>query len=212
MRICNAFCCTMNDFVSFCLLCLFVPGAHSIGVIHCKFFMDRLYNFDRTNHPDPSLDHDFLNIMRSTCSNVSSTFSIPSTSAATSTLAVSSHNHTGSRLSATSYFNPYEAGSSKLSAAEQEVKVAYGGPETAFGTSYYRSLLENKGILYTDQQLMTAGESEIWVRAYASDVNLFHRDFALSMMKLSNLRTLTAPMGQIRFTCSKIRMNDNKIW
>lgn len=82
--------------------------------------------------------------------------------------------------------------------------MSHDGPGSGFGTVYYRSLLQNKGILYADQQLMAGEESGIWVRAYASDLSLFRRDFALAMIKLSNLRVLTGPMGQIRRNCSKV--------
>ncbi|KAK2654820.1 hypothetical protein Ddye_014676 [Dipteronia dyeriana] len=86
-------------------------------------------------------------------------------------------------------------------AEEQGVDMAYDGPEVGFGR-----LLQGIGILYADQQLMTGEETGIWVRAYASDVTMFWRDFfiALAMMKLSNLQTLTASMGQIRLSCSKV--------
>ncbi|KAL3598429.1 hypothetical protein D5086_006347 [Populus alba] len=51
-----------------CILAL-LAGGHSIGVIHCKFFQNRLYNFSWTNKPDPSLDTGFLNLLRSRCNN-----------------------------------------------------------------------------------------------------------------------------------------------
>lgn len=73
-----------------------------------------------------------------------------------------------------------------------------------FGTLYYRNLLQARGILYVDQQLTAGEETETWVRAYASDTSLFRRDFALAMRKLSNLGVLTAPMGQVRISCSKV--------
>ncbi|KAH7565212.1 hypothetical protein ACOSP7_020541 [Xanthoceras sorbifolium] len=185
-------------------------GAHSIGVIHCKFFRNRLYDFGRTNQPDPSLDSDFLNLMRSKCSNISSTSSAPSPSVvgapSSSTSTAPSSHFDGSPSSSSltsSYLHSFE---DTLSSAveEQGVDMAYDGPEVGFGTVYYRSLLQGKGILYADQQLMTGEETGIWVRAYASDATMFRRDFALAMMKLSNLRALTAPMGQIRLNCSKV--------
>ncbi|PNY00331.1 peroxidase 48-like protein, partial [Trifolium pratense] len=37
-------------------------GAHNIGVIHCKFFENRLYNLSGTNKPDPSMNTEFLNM------------------------------------------------------------------------------------------------------------------------------------------------------
>ncbi|KAK0598127.1 hypothetical protein LWI29_031912 [Acer saccharum] len=198
-------------------------GAHSIGVIHCKFFQDRLYNFGRTNQPDPSLDPDFLNLMKSKCSNISSTSSAPSPSfvgvpSSSTSVAQSPHfdgspsSHfdgspsscfDGSPSSSAADLHSFEDSLSS-SVEEQGVDMAYDGPEVGFGTVYYRSLLQGKGILYADQQLMTGEETGIWVRAYASDVSMFRRDFALAMMKLSNLRTLTAPMGQIRLNCSKV--------
>ncbi|KAF9616496.1 hypothetical protein IFM89_029793 [Coptis chinensis] len=42
--------------------------AHSIGIIHCQFFHNRLYNFAGSGGPDPSLEPVFLNQMRSRCS------------------------------------------------------------------------------------------------------------------------------------------------
>lgn len=77
-------------------------------------------------------------------------------------------------------------------------------PRSDFGTIYYRSLLQGRGILYADQQLMKGEGTKNWVEAYAYDPTLFRRDFALAMMKLSDLQVLTLPMGQIRLKCSKI--------
>ena len=81
------------------------------------------------------------------------------------------------------------------------MKMDYEGPGRGFGTMYYGSLLQGKGL---DQQLTSGEETETWVRAYASDVNLFQRDFALVMMKLSDYRVLTAPMGRVRLNCRKV--------
>lgn len=80
----------------------------------------------------------------------------------------------------------------------------YEGPGRGFGTLYYRGLLQGKGLLYVDQQLTAGEETETWVRAYASDANLFQKDFALAMMKLSNYRVLTGPMGQVRLNCRQV--------
>ena len=80
----------------------------------------------------------------------------------------------------------------------------YEGSGSGFGTLYYRSLLRGRGILYADQQLTAGGDTETWVQAYASDASLFQRDFAMAMMKLSNHRVLTAPLGQVRSDCRKI--------
>ncbi|GAV64485.1 peroxidase domain-containing protein [Cephalotus follicularis] len=169
-------------------------GAHSIGVIHCKFFQFRLYNFGGTNKPDPSLDTRFLEEMRSICNH---------SHISTSTSSAPAPTFTGSPSSSTAPSPCFDHLSSLL-AEDPGMDMAYEGPGTDFGTLYYRSLLQGKGILYADQQLMAGEGTGIWVRAYASDSSLFRRDFALAMMKLSNLGVLRAPMGQIRLQCSKV--------
>ncbi|KAL3824358.1 hypothetical protein ACJIZ3_020387 [Penstemon smallii] len=155
-------------------------GAHSTGTIHCNFFSNRLYNFSGTDVPDPSIDTEFLDILRSKC-NTSNPTSAPSASPSLSP----------SPSSAASFHNP-------------GMKMDYEGPRTGFGTLYYRSLLQGKGLLFVDQQLTAGEDTETWVRAYASDVSLFQRDFGLTMIKLSNLQVLTTPAGQVRLNCRKV--------
>ncbi|KAL7180186.1 hypothetical protein ACSBR1_043415 [Camellia fascicularis] len=158
-------------------------GAHSIGTIHCRFILNRLYNFGGTNEPDPTLDPQFLDLLRSKCND----------------------SHTS--LSPSPLLSPSsDDGSTSQSSSSQEpgVEMDYQGRGSGFGSLYYRGLLESKGILYVDQQLTAEEKTEAWVRAYASDDSLFGRDFARAMMKLSNLGLLTGPMGQVRISCSKV--------
>nr|DAD26931.1 TPA_asm: hypothetical protein HUJ06_028399 [Nelumbo nucifera] len=146
-------------------------GAHSIGMIHCKFFRNRLFSYKGTNGPDPTLEPEFLNLMRSRC------------------------NRTGSS----------EPPSSTTSSEEEPgMDMDYEGTGQGFGTIYYKSLVQRRGILHADQQLMTGDGTRWWVHAYAADSALFRRDFAMAMMKLSSLQVLTAPFGQVRLNCSKI--------
>ncbi|PRQ37911.1 putative peroxidase [Rosa chinensis] len=42
-------------------------GSHSMGKTHCSFILDRLYNFNGTNKPDPSMEPSFLSSMRKLC-------------------------------------------------------------------------------------------------------------------------------------------------
>ncbi|XP_072952260.1 peroxidase 57-like [Typha angustifolia] len=42
-------------------------GAHSIGLCHCGFFMDRLYNHKGTGLPDPSIDPTLLTTLLKKC-------------------------------------------------------------------------------------------------------------------------------------------------
>ncbi|KAG8643527.1 hypothetical protein MANES_11G044766v8 [Manihot esculenta] len=226
-------------------------GAHSIGTIHCKFFESRLYNFGGTNKPDPSMDPQFLNQMRSRCNNSdapgspaaspssdapepsslvppasfdspesSSTASSPSydgspspssekpgrMGAMSSVAAPSifpqrslSFSPSSSRKSTVSY-----EGSLQSSMEDPGVPMTYEGPGIDFGSVYYHRLLQGRGILYADQQLMSGEETRIWVKAYASDVTLFRRDFAQAMIKLSDLHVLTGSAGQVRFNCSRV--------
>ncbi|KAJ4846694.1 putative peroxidase 61 [Turnera subulata] len=42
-------------------------GAHSMGRTHCRYVEDRLYNFNKTGKPDPSMDPAFATQMRKAC-------------------------------------------------------------------------------------------------------------------------------------------------
>ncbi|KAL7222207.1 hypothetical protein ACSBR1_024007 [Camellia fascicularis] len=56
-------------------------GAHSIGTICCKFILNRLYNFSWTDEPDPTIDIEVVNLLRSRCNNGhTSRSSLPSSS------------------------------------------------------------------------------------------------------------------------------------
>lgn len=44
-------------------------GAHSVGSAHCNVFMDRVYNFMKTNKPDPILPEAVVNEFRDICKN-----------------------------------------------------------------------------------------------------------------------------------------------
>lgn len=162
-------------------------------MIHCKFFVDRLYNFSGKSGPDPSIDFEFLKVLRAKCNN-----------------SLSSSHDSSSSLSASPSLSPSPSPSSSIdvsvsfSSQDDGLKLEYEGPRSSFGTLYYHNLLQNRGILYVDQQLTAGEETEIWVRAYASDSSLLRRDFALAMMKLSSYRVLTAPMGQVRLNCRRV--------
>lgn len=59
-------------FFSLKTLLIFV-GGHTIGVTHCSFFKDRLYNFQNTNKPDPSMDPRLAHELRGKCPDKSAT-------------------------------------------------------------------------------------------------------------------------------------------
>ncbi|KAF2301289.1 hypothetical protein GH714_022442 [Hevea brasiliensis] len=195
-------------------------GGHSIGMIHCKFFRNRLYNFNGTDKPDPSIDTQFLNLLRIIC-NSSTSASLPLSS---STLSASFDcSKLSSKASSSSSCKGSPSSSSekprrgaisvpslhlqslKLSSLEDPgINLAYEGHGVDFGGVYYRSLLHGRGILVSDQQLMSGEETAKWVSTYASDAALFRQDFARAMVKLSNLHVLTGSDGQVRLNCSKV--------
>lgn len=42
-------------------------GGHTVGTAHCSFFSDRLYNFDGTGGPDPTMDSLLVATLRLRC-------------------------------------------------------------------------------------------------------------------------------------------------
>ncbi|XP_015938266.1 putative Peroxidase 48 [Arachis duranensis] len=161
-----------------------------IGEIHCEFFKNRLYNFSGTNEPDPSIEVEFLNLLKSRCS----------ASSPSSTSGYTSHR----TLSSTAFESTFSSGSPSSSVEEPGITMDLEQPQSDFGITYYRNLLQGRGILYADQQLLEGEVTRYWIKEYALDSTLFHKHFALAMMKLSDLHILTPPMGNIRLNCSKV--------
>lgn len=51
---------TIGDFVV-------LLGGHTVGTAHCRSFKERLYNFQNTNGPDPTISAPLLQLLQSTC-------------------------------------------------------------------------------------------------------------------------------------------------
>lgn len=49
-----------------------LSGAHTVGSSHCFAFTNRLYNFDKSNAQDPSLDSTYANMLKQKCPQVNS--------------------------------------------------------------------------------------------------------------------------------------------
>ncbi|KAJ0734555.1 putative peroxidase [Helianthus annuus] len=160
-------------------------GAHSTGMIHCKFFERRLYKFGGTDQPDPSLDPEFAELLRSVCNSTQTQSQSESSSASPSA-------------------SPSPSTTSTKSDEERSMKMDYEGRGSGFGILYYRGLLQGRGILFVDQQLTAGEETASWVRQYASDVSMFHKDFAQVMMKLSSTQVLTGLSGEVRTNCREV--------
>lgn len=157
-------------------------GGHNIGKMSCEFIHNRLYNFNGTGQPDPTLALNFLNEMRLRCREDNGTLS-------RNGLFERMHSR-GSGESASGTPSIEELSSSVPSGAD-------------FDTHYYQRLLMGRGLLFADQQLMAAKKTEELVRAYASDDgSTFRIDFAGAMMKMSNLNVLTGTQGRVRRNCS----------
>ncbi|KAL0450305.1 UNVERIFIED_CONTAM: Peroxidase 10 [Sesamum latifolium] len=70
-----------------------------------------------------------------------------------------------------------------------------------FDNSYFRSLVNNSGILQSDQALMADNQTAALVLNYSKFPFLFSRDFAKSMAKMSCIGVLTGQEGEIRKNC-----------
>lgn len=76
---------------------------------------------------------------------------------------------------------------------------------TRFDNSYFKNLLASKGLLNSDQVLVTkSAESLELVKKYAGSSELFFEQFAKSMVKMGNISPLTGFRGEIRKNCRKI--------
>ncbi|CAJ1948426.1 unnamed protein product [Sphenostylis stenocarpa] len=73
-----------------------------------------------------------------------------------------------------------------------------------FDTSYFSNLVQNKGLLHSDQQLFSGASTDALVQQYSSDAVAFFEDFALSMIKMGSIQPLTGDQGEVRVNCTKV--------
>ncbi|CAJ1970746.1 unnamed protein product [Sphenostylis stenocarpa] len=73
-----------------------------------------------------------------------------------------------------------------------------------FDNAYFKNLINQKGLLHSDQQLFSGGSTDSQVTAYSNDPSAFYADFASAMVKMGNLGPLTGKSGQIRTNCHKV--------
>ncbi|XP_031476683.1 peroxidase 9-like [Nymphaea colorata] len=76
-----------------------------------------------------------------------------------------------------------------------------------FDNYYYKLLLWGKGLLNSDEVLLTGAGSDTTmqlVKSYAEDENLFFDQFAKSMVKMGNINPLTGFNGEVRANCHKV--------
>ncbi|KAG8384426.1 hypothetical protein BUALT_Bualt04G0116700 [Buddleja alternifolia] len=70
-----------------------------------------------------------------------------------------------------------------------------------FDSSYFNSLVNNSGLLQSDQALMSDNKTAALVSLYSKLPFLFSKDFGKSMVKMSNIGILTGQNGEIRKNC-----------
>jgi peroxidase len=76
---------------------------------------------------------------------------------------------------------------------------------TKFDNSYFKNILASKGLLNSDQVLLTKSEASMeLVKKYAENSGIFFQQFAESMIKMGNISPLTGSRGEIRKSCRKI--------
>jgi peroxidase len=75
---------------------------------------------------------------------------------------------------------------------------------TQFDNNYYKNIVDKKGLLATDQVLLSGGSTDDIVRDYSNNPSTFSRDFASAMVKMGDLSPLTGQSGVIRTICSSL--------
>lgn len=70
-----------------------------------------------------------------------------------------------------------------------------------FDNAYYVNLMNNVGLLDSDQILMSDSNAAALVKSYSANPYLFSRDFAVSMVKMGNIGVMTGSDGVIRAKC-----------
>lgn len=77
-----------------------------------------------------------------------------------------------------------------------------------FDNHYFKNLLNNKGLLSSDQILFSSTEAESTtkglVQSYSNNISIFFVNFITSMIKMGNISPLTGSQGEIRKNCRAI--------
>ncbi|KAF8405086.1 hypothetical protein HHK36_009983 [Tetracentron sinense] len=73
-----------------------------------------------------------------------------------------------------------------------------------FDNLYFKNLVNNSGLLESDQVLMKDPKTALMVNYYSMYPFQFSNDFAASMVKLGNIGVLTGQNGQVRKKCGSV--------
>jgi len=74
----------------------------------------------------------------------------------------------------------------------------------SFDNSYFKNLMQNKGLLQSDQVLFNGGSTDSIVSEYSRNPARFRVDFGSAMIKMGDIGLLTGSAGQIRRICSAV--------
>ncbi|KAK1365090.1 Peroxidase [Heracleum sosnowskyi] len=74
---------------------------------------------------------------------------------------------------------------------------------TAFDNSYFKNLVNKKGLLHSDQVLFNGGSTDSIVKKYSNSQSTFASDFAAAMIRMGDISPLTGSNGEIRKNCRK---------
>lgn len=94
---------------------------------------------------------------------------------------------------------PFPTGSGDNNLAPLDVQTP-----TAFDNNYYKNLVNQKGLLHSDQVLFNGGSADSLVITYSKNPKAFNSDFAAAMIKMGDIDPLTGSKGEIRKKCSKV--------
>lgn len=77
------------------------------------------------------------------------------------------------------------------------------GSATRFDNYYFTNVEAKRGLLHSDQQLFSGGDTSIasLVHSYAANPATFFNDFQRAMINMGNIKPLTGTNGQIRTNC-----------
>lgn len=75
---------------------------------------------------------------------------------------------------------------------------------TKFDNIYFKNLVNNSGLLQSDQVLMGNNRTASMVFGYSKLPYLFYRDFGASMVNMANIGVLTGSNGEIRKNCKAV--------
>ncbi|XP_022147952.1 peroxidase P7-like [Momordica charantia] len=75
------------------------------------------------------------------------------------------------------------------------------GTPNKFDNTYYRDLINKRGLFHSDQQLFNGGSQDPLVRTYSTSPAIFTRDFSNAMIKMGNLGPPAGAPTEIRLNC-----------